>query len=255
MDKSIKGNEKLINERIMFLLKYKFLELGLDKSLTITNKGIETIKYYIQPETVVQWGGVIAETIETIKLDPTKFNLEKFMIDCMNVHEFINNVSVLDKDIDIIGLYLSCKPFHYDDYRPIKSFMFTFPQYAKEILYKIHPQKDVIDKKFVVPKEENESMTRHFSRLINAMDEIFGNTSIGDKISVCKNMITERMFNADFANLMQLKGIGPIFAKRLFECGIKDKTGLKELYKSDSRKLMTTLMVSNMKLRKMMDEI
>ena len=255
MDKSLKNNIELVNKKIDYLTYHKFLEIGLDGELIITNKGIETIKFYIQPETVVDWGKIVYETINLIKDHPEEFDIETFMIKCIGVDEFIQSISLINKDKDVISWYRAARSFDKPvALQALKAFLFAFPQHARDVMCTKY-SKELINKNFKVPFDESRSLLTNFERLLGAMKGIYGGTSIGDKIDVCANMVSEKVFNPKMAKLMQMKGIGVTFATRLLEEGIESKEQLRDLYQKDSKKLMSILFVSVNKLKKMMQSI
>jgi len=252
LDQDIKNDEELISKRIKFLIDFKFINYGLDgETLVITNKGMKTIKYYIQPETVVDWGKVIREYITLIKSNPANFELDMFMINLMNVPEYIQNVVVNARDQQLIELFKDIRGFYTED-EATKAFMYCFPDYTKITL---RPQFDHIDNVFIVPKSESDTLLRSFSRMIFAIKEIYKNTSLKEQIDTCATLVNSGTFDIEIATLISLPKIGLVRAKRLVDNGITTKEQIIKKYKSGKLKLCGILGMNATFLTKLIVEL
>lgn len=252
MDSKIKDNLALIDKKIEYLIKYKFIT-PTDDMLTITGKGIKTVKFYIQPETVVQWGFLVYKTLTILKTNPSEFSLIEFMIGTMAIIEYIDGISILDREVNAISTFVHKNNIDKDiDMRAVKAFMFSFPEYTHK---KLNEYNEELASKVKIPKEESKSILIRFKRLIGAMYDIYGGTSVGEKIEICKAMINSGTFDPELAHLISLPGIGLTYANRLLSGGLKTKKDIINLYMKNKRKLMGIMMVNSTKLSKMVKNL
>jgi len=252
LDQSIKDNEELIRKRMKFLLDFKFVNYSLDgETLVITNKGMKTIKYYIQPETVVKWGQTIRESIELMNADPKNFELDMFLINLMNVDEYTQNVVVNERDQQMLDLFTNIRGF-YTEETATKAFMYCFPDYTRKL---IRPRFPTVDNVFIVPKGESTTLLRSFSRMIYAVRDIYRKTSLKEQIETCTVLINSGTFDIKLARLVSLPKIGLVRAKRLMDNGIATKKQIIEKYRTSRLKLCSILGMNATSVIKLIKEL
>lgn len=240
-DDDIANNENLINKKLKFLLDFRFLIEDSEHNLLITSKGLQTIHYYVQPETVVKWGQLVKKTIESKK--PTK--ISHFIMHSMNVEEYISNIVILTKDQIVIENFANVMNIADVKFQAVKTFMFCFPNYSRNKL-------NLKSKDYIIPESESISIRKQFERLINAFYEIYKKTKLKRTLLISKYMISSGIFNTKIAVLMSINGIGATYATRLLEKDIDSPEKLVRVYKTNKPRLLSIMQIPVLKLNKIM---
>lgn len=243
LDPSIKNNTRLIKEEIAYLRKYKFINGG-GNELSVTPKGLKTIRYYIQPRTVVRWGAMIAKYIN---MKPEDIVLEQFMVEAMDVDEYLQGVITDRRDEQIIRLMHQKLDYVDVDPGAIKSFIFCFPSYSRKVM-------EINEEDYIIPRSESKSLRKQFERMISALSEIYGYTTLRTVLTTSRYMVKAGVFNRNLAELMSLNGIGEIYAKRLLKYKVDSKQKLMEMYNNDRRRLLSIMSIPSKKLKTIMEK-
>ncbi len=228
-DREISDNKELIKKKINFLIKFRFVERGIDNVFRITEKGLITIRFYIQPETVVAWGKIVKSYH-----DATKVNMEELIARSMDVDEFCSNVIVTYKENQILSNMRSVLKCDSISNEAVKSFIFTFPDYSRTKL-------DITENDYIIPDSESASIRSQFERMISAMHDIYRKSRIGRFLNISRFMVKSGIFNTSLADLMSVEGITASYAKRLMSHNINSRKDLIDLNNTNKRRLLSIL--------------
>lgn len=243
LDKTISLNIELIKKRIEFLSLFKFI-LANGENLKITQKGLKTIRYYIQPESVVTWGKLISKYIGSKE----KVKLSKFITESMNVEEHYQNIVAIRRDIPIIVKMRGILGYPDVTDQAIKSFIFCFPTFSRKKL-------EINEDDYMIPDGESASMRTQFDRMITAFADIYNYTTLKKVLEPAKYMIRCGVFNPKLGKLMSIKGIGSAYALRLLKNDITSKKQIVHLYKTNRRKLIAVLQITAARLKNLMANV
>lgn len=238
LDRSISDNHEKIEKMMKFLKIFKFVVEQEDGTLRITAKGLTTIRFYIQPSTVVKWGKIVKDAYSkrSIKLDD-------LIVRSMDVDEFYQNVCIGKNDYQPVANMREILNYPEVHDESVKAFMFTFPSYTRK---KLKINKD----DYIMPDGECESIRKQFERMISAFAEIYNTSKIGKALETSKYMVSSGIFNPKLGELMSIKGIGLAYAKRLLSKGIETKKQVIELSKTNKKRLLGILSMTARKWAK-----
>ncbi len=246
LDPTIKNNDKLIEQELNFLFEYKFIAEDLrTQELTILDKGLKTVRYYIQPKSVVRWGALLAHYINN---KDKKVKLNKFLAESMDIKEYYNSISVIKRDEPIIKQMIVHLDFPEISAQAIKSFVFCFPSYSLKLL-------NLQDNDYKIPEQESASMRKQFERMITAFSDIYGHTGFKKILDTSKYMVAAGIFNPKLARMMSVKGIGATYATRLYKAGVDSPQKMIDMYKSNRKKLLVITQMGATKLKKVINEL
>lgn len=245
-DPIIAQNAPLIEKELEFLKKHKFIE-EVNGKLYVTLKGLKTVRYYIQPETVVAWGYVIQKYLSP-KYKGDNFPLREFIIESMNVEEHYKSICVSDREIQYISRVISSIGGIDENVAisSVKSFMFVFPEYSLQ-LANIKPEE------YIIPEHEATSLRKQFERFSTAFADIYSHTSLHQTLETCNSMIKAGIFNIAIGELMSIDGIGSTYAERLLIKGVDSRKKLLDTYAASKNKLITIMNISATKLDKIIE--
>jgi replicative superfamily II helicase len=245
LDETLQHDVKLLEKKLNFLKSFKFVEEFTDGNLSVTKKGLKTIKYYIQPESVVQWG----------KLVKKYYNEKNFtrhadlILGVMNVEEFYSDIVVLQKDVAYVNAMASHLNVDTDiTTSAVKAFMFSFPSYTREKL-------EIDEKEYIIPNEESLAVRENFKRLISAFADIYQDTNLYKSAVVSQSMIESGIFDPKLGEMMSIRGIGSAYAIRLIKGDIDTKEKFIEAYKTRKFELMKIMQISVNRLAKIIEDL
>jgi len=235
--------DDMVKKRMKFLSSFKFVTKFQDGKLEVTKKGRKTIKYYIQPETVVHWGRTVRDYMQSEE----KVRLSHLIIKSMEVQEFEDTVRVADNDVSIVHLMSSKLNLMGRSAQAIKGFIFCFPHYAREKM-------NLSEEDYIIPDSEAKATRTNFARLATALSDIYGHTKIGYALEISKFMLESGVFSPKLGSLMSVRGIGMTYGKRLLGANINSKKEFFWMARSNKKKLVSILGMSSITLEKILKE-